>query len=85
MVNDWGRRGEGGKGRGGRWGEGEGGRREMWLGSHVWHAKRMKMIKRWGYHFADHPADKSYRAGVRGAIGGVTVCDRFVMFLFFIF
>lgn len=33
----------------------------VWLPSHVWHAKRSHMIKRWSYQFALEPTQKCYR------------------------
>lgn len=40
-------------------------RKHVWLETHIWHAKRMKMIDTWGYRLADHPNDKGYRASYR--------------------
>ncbi|KXJ21203.1 ribonucleases P/MRP protein subunit POP1 [Exaiptasia diaphana] len=34
----------------------------VWLETHIWHAKRMKMVNVWGYKLAEHPSDKSFRA-----------------------
>nr|XP_018905386.1 PREDICTED: ribonucleases P/MRP protein subunit POP1 isoform X2 [Bemisia tabaci] len=39
----------------------------IWLETHIWHAKRFHMTKKWGYHLADRPNDKSYRACYRAA------------------
>ncbi|ANZ76390.1 BA75_04071T0 [Komagataella pastoris] len=33
-----------------------------WLPTHVWHAKRAHMIKRWGFNIALQPSQKCYRA-----------------------
>ncbi|GFO09978.1 ribonucleases p/mrp protein subunit pop1-like [Plakobranchus ocellatus] len=40
-------------------------RRVGWLETHIWHAKRFKMIEKWGYRLALHPNDKSVRACYR--------------------
>ena len=40
-------------------------REHVWLETHIWHAKRMKMIDAWGYRLADHPNDKGFRAAYR--------------------
>lgn len=39
--------------------------KHVWLETHIWHAKRMKMIDAWGYRLADHPNDKGFRAAYR--------------------
>ncbi|RUS90150.1 hypothetical protein EGW08_002117 [Elysia chlorotica] len=36
-----------------------------WLETHIWHAKRFKMVEKWGYRLAYHPNDKSIRACYR--------------------
>ncbi|GFR72813.1 ribonucleases P/MRP protein subunit POP1-like [Elysia marginata] len=36
-----------------------------WLETHIWHAKRFKMVEKWGYRLALHPNDKSIRACYR--------------------
>ncbi|KAJ8328679.1 Ribonucleases P/MRP protein subunit pop1 [Batrachochytrium dendrobatidis] len=38
-----------------------------WLETHVWHAKRMKMVEKWGYKLADHPNDKNLRSAFRSS------------------
>uniref|UniRef100_A0A2C9JKD4 Uncharacterized protein n=1 Tax=Biomphalaria glabrata TaxID=6526 RepID=A0A2C9JKD4_BIOGL len=40
-------------------------RRVEWLETHIWHAKRFKMLERWGCKLAHHPNDKSGRACYR--------------------
>lgn len=40
-------------------------RKHAWLETHIWHAKRMRMIDTWGYRLADHPNDKGFRACYR--------------------
>ncbi|RPB01057.1 POPLD-domain-containing protein [Choiromyces venosus 120613-1] len=46
---------------------------KTWLPTHVWHAKRAKMIVRWRFAVAETPTEKSYRvahraSGMRGCI-----------------
>ncbi|XP_022089198.1 ribonucleases P/MRP protein subunit POP1-like [Acanthaster planci] len=36
-----------------------------WLETHIWHAKRFKMVGQWGYKLPLHPSDKSIRATYR--------------------
>ena len=31
-----------------------------YLDTHIWHAKRMKMVTMWGHRLADRPTEKSY-------------------------
>lgn len=40
-------------------------RRNAWLETHIWHAKRFHMIDRWGYRLAYASCDKTYRACYR--------------------
>lgn len=45
-------------------------RRQMkvsWMETHIWHAKRFHMTKKWGYKIPWAPCDKSYRACYRAA------------------
>ncbi|KAL8586772.1 hypothetical protein ACOMHN_061285 [Nucella lapillus] len=42
-------------------------RRNMWLETHIWHAKRFKMTTAWGYRLPVHPSDKSLRACYRAS------------------
>ncbi|XP_074540482.1 ribonucleases P/MRP protein subunit POP1 [Halichoeres trimaculatus] len=36
-------------------------RKNVWLETHIWHAKRFFMLKKWGYCLADRPTTKCYR------------------------
>uniref|UniRef100_A0A3B4BG19 Uncharacterized protein n=1 Tax=Periophthalmus magnuspinnatus TaxID=409849 RepID=A0A3B4BG19_9GOBI len=36
-------------------------RKNIWLETHVWHAKRFHMVKKWGYCLGDRPTYKCYR------------------------
>lgn len=40
-------------------------RRNVWLETHIWHAKRFHMIERWGHRVAYRPCDKAFRACYR--------------------
>lgn len=37
----------------------------LWLETHIWHAKRFRMISKWGYKLADRSCDKTFRASYR--------------------
>ncbi|KAJ1193257.1 hypothetical protein NDU88_002558 [Pleurodeles waltl] len=39
--------------------------KNIWLETHIWHAKRFHMVKKWGYCLGDRPTMKSYRACFR--------------------
>ncbi|XP_060905712.1 ribonucleases P/MRP protein subunit POP1 [Labrus mixtus] len=36
-------------------------RKNVWLETHIWHAKRFIMVKKWGYCLGDRPTNKCYR------------------------
>ncbi|KAL1767727.1 ribonucleases P/MRP protein subunit POP1 [Sigmodon hispidus] len=40
-------------------------RKNIWLETHIWHAKRFHMVKRWGYCLGERPTSKSHRACYR--------------------
>ncbi|XP_042346265.1 ribonucleases P/MRP protein subunit POP1 isoform X2 [Plectropomus leopardus] len=40
-------------------------RKNVWLETHIWHAKRFHMVKKWGYCLGDRPTYKCYRACYR--------------------
>ncbi|GAA5908631.1 ribonuclease P/MRP protein subunit POP1 [Sporobolomyces salmoneus] len=50
-------------------------REKLWLGTHVWHAKRMHMIDIWGFRLAEKPTEKAYRSSYRAAFHGAMVHD----------
>ncbi|PVG00267.1 POP1-domain-containing protein [Serendipita vermifera] len=50
-------------------------RDKRWLETHLWHAKRMKMIDIWGYRLAIHPTEKSFRPSHRAAVHGSILHD----------
>ncbi|XP_072316657.1 ribonucleases P/MRP protein subunit POP1 [Eucyclogobius newberryi] len=37
-------------------------RKNIWLETHIWHAKRFHMVKKWGYCLGESPTYKCYRA-----------------------
>jgi predicted RNase H-like nuclease (RuvC/YqgF family) len=45
-------------------------RKHAWLETHIWHAKRFKMVEQWGYKIPLHPNDKSVRASYRAMANG---------------
>ncbi|XP_041987629.1 ribonucleases P/MRP protein subunit POP1 [Aricia agestis] len=42
-------------------------RRNVWLETHIWHAKRFHMIEKWGHRLAYRPCDKAFRACYRAS------------------
>ncbi|KAM4633237.1 ribonucleases P/MRP protein subunit POP1 [Polymixia lowei] len=40
-------------------------RKNVWLETHIWHAKRFHMLKKWAYCLGDRPTYKCYRASYR--------------------
>uniref|UniRef100_A0A8D3AEU5 POP1 homolog, ribonuclease P/MRP subunit n=1 Tax=Scophthalmus maximus TaxID=52904 RepID=A0A8D3AEU5_SCOMX len=40
-------------------------RKNVWLETHIWHAKRFHMVKKWGYCLGDRPTYKCYRPSYR--------------------
>ncbi|NXF02791.1 POP1 protein, partial [Smithornis capensis] len=40
-------------------------KKNIWLETHIWHAKRFHMVKKWGYCLGNSPTEKSYRASYR--------------------
>ncbi|XP_015261346.1 PREDICTED: ribonucleases P/MRP protein subunit POP1 [Gekko japonicus] len=40
-------------------------KQNIWLETHIWHAKRFHMVKKWGYCLGDRPTTKCYRACYR--------------------
>ncbi|XP_054446283.1 ribonucleases P/MRP protein subunit POP1 [Pteronotus mesoamericanus] len=40
-------------------------KKNIWLETHIWHAKRFHMVKRWGYCLGERPTVKSHRACYR--------------------
>ncbi|XP_066532885.1 ribonucleases P/MRP protein subunit POP1 [Hoplias malabaricus] len=50
-------------------------RKNKWLETHIWHAKRFHMLKRWGYCLGDRPTYKCYRASYRAMSAGCLLQD----------
>lgn len=42
-------------------------RHNVWLETHIWHAKRFHMTERWGHRLPYAPCDKAFRACYRGS------------------
>ncbi|CAL4110053.1 unnamed protein product, partial [Meganyctiphanes norvegica] len=42
-------------------------REDVWLETHIWHAKRFHMKKKWGYVIPERPTQKAYRSSLRAA------------------
>lgn len=40
-------------------------RKQIWLETHIWHAKRFHMISKWGYKLAQSSCDKTFRSSYR--------------------
>ncbi|KAI5620875.1 ribonucleases P/MRP protein subunit POP1 [Silurus asotus] len=50
-------------------------RKNKWLETHIWHAKRFHMLKKWGYCLGDRPTYKCYRASYRAMNSGCLLQD----------
>lgn len=42
-------------------------RKNVWLETHIWHAKRFHMVDRWGYKIAHTSCDKTFRSSYRAS------------------
>ncbi|KAJ6626435.1 Ribonucleases P/MRP protein subunit POP1 [Pseudolycoriella hygida] len=42
-------------------------RKNIWMETHIWHAKRFHMINRWGYRLAEFSCDKTFRSSFRAS------------------
>ncbi|XP_071483327.1 ribonucleases P/MRP protein subunit POP1-like [Diadema antillarum] len=49
--------------------------RHQWLETHIWHAKRFKMVEKWGWKIPLHPSDKSARATYRATARHCVLMD----------
>ncbi|KAL4712027.1 hypothetical protein ACJJTC_003694 [Scirpophaga incertulas] len=49
--------------------------RNVWLETHIWHAKRFHMIERWGHRIAYAPCDKAFRACYRATSAHCLIQD----------
>lgn len=50
-------------------------RQFVWLETHIWHAKRMKMGNLWGYKIAQRCNDKSWKRSYKFASFGCNIHD----------
>ncbi|POV94833.1 hypothetical protein PSTT_16626, partial [Puccinia striiformis] len=48
---------------------------KKWLKTHIWHAKRTKMIDIWGFRLAKTPTEKCFRSTYRATKHGFTLHD----------
>jgi hypothetical protein len=46
-----------------------------WLETHLWHAKRCKMINYWGFKVASHLNEKCFKSTYRSSVHGVLLHD----------
>ena len=51
-------------------------RENKWLETHLWHAKRMKMCKKYGYCLSEHCSDKGVRAAYMSLTHGCLISVR---------
>ena len=49
--------------------------KHRWLETHLWHAKRFRMVDLWGHRIGLHPSDKGTRASLRQAAHCATIHD----------
>ena len=57
---------------------------KKWLETHIWHAKRMKMINKWSYRLAKHCSDKGVRANYRFMKRGAIISVSYAILLLII-
>ncbi|XP_043473836.1 ribonucleases P/MRP protein subunit POP1 [Leptopilina heterotoma] len=50
-------------------------RDKFWLETHIWHAKRFKMIEKWGFKVAEHPNDKCFKANYKAVASHSLIQD----------
>ncbi|XP_003782505.1 ribonucleases P/MRP protein subunit POP1 [Otolemur garnettii] len=50
-------------------------RKNKWLETHIWHAKRFHMVKKWGYCLGERPTVKSHRACYRAMTNSCLLQD----------
>ncbi|CCD63199.1 Ribonucleases P/MRP protein subunit popl-1 [Caenorhabditis elegans] len=48
----------------------------IWLSTHVWHAKRFRMIQKWGFKLADRSFQRGFRAVLRDSNKNCVIRDR---------
>ncbi|KAI4496988.1 hypothetical protein M0802_007936 [Mischocyttarus mexicanus] len=50
-------------------------RKNMWLETHIWHAKRFHMVEQWGYKIANFANDKCFKANYRAITNHCLIQD----------
>lgn len=50
-------------------------RANIWLETHIWHAKRFHMTTKWGYKLAESSCDKTFRSSYRATIKHCLIQD----------
>ncbi|XP_037084915.1 ribonucleases P/MRP protein subunit POP1-like [Pollicipes pollicipes] len=50
-------------------------REHVWLETHIWHARRFHMVRRWGYRLPERATDKGFRAAYRATAHHCLVQD----------
>lgn len=50
-------------------------RDKFWLETHIWHAKRFKIIDKWGFKIAECPNDKCFKANYRAVAAHSLIQD----------
>lgn len=50
-------------------------RQNVWLETHIWHAKRFHMISKWGYKLAESSCDKTFRSSYRATVKHCLIQD----------
>ncbi|XP_058789957.1 ribonucleases P/MRP protein subunit POP1 [Phymastichus coffea] len=48
---------------------------KFWLETHIWHAKRFKMIEKWGFKLPYHSNDRCFRANYRAVVNHCLIQD----------
>lgn len=50
-------------------------RDKFWLETHIWHAKRFKMIEKWGFKLPEHSNDRCFKANYRAVVNHCLIQD----------
>ncbi|XP_031630008.1 ribonucleases P/MRP protein subunit POP1 [Contarinia nasturtii] len=50
-------------------------RANIWLETHIWHAKRFHMVSKWGYKLAESSCDKTFRSSYRATMKHCLIQD----------
>lgn len=57
-------------------------RKNIWLETHIWHAKRFHMVKKWGYRLGDRPTCKCYRPCYRAMSSHCLLLVNHLVFIY---